>query len=1737
MTTLGQVIKLPPRPLDLQALVADVIMRDRHNSAIAAALNSTSGAPPSGLGPAHAVLASCTAWIHQDDDAHELCSLTACRNPLHPGPCKGWKHTLHLVSPGAYHQLEGERVRKANERRLKRIADLKAQNKPIPRKLLEEIKPKPAPTHGVSAVPLGQVGQKADLAGGQAHHAGHAVSNAAGITPSRPPVLPLGPKQKKPSVSGRGPAFVISQPKVTDQYKLDKADKITPQEWSQLSEGDKKIIRAELERIKKDGFGPQQKRADDLLTKLPAPAPAAPTPAHTPSAPAAPGKVSLGQAVKPVSTPAPAVPAATPTGLTNGAIAARRAVHGTGTDQFRVSEYERLTAADWASMPAVDKKLILSDLKDIKANGSMSNAGRAATVHTRLHDLTYKTTPSGQKVQIINLPAPAAPAAPAHVPSAPAAPSAPAGPLPQAAQQARAVAGRAVPKASMSKTHLDTYGKLTKAEFDQLDAKTQKTIRDDLANAKAKFLDPKKQKAAQDLLDRFGSLHPVSAPAAPGGAKGYSDPMNEAVKAVESGDRGTALARVSVLSKSSFKDMTKADQDKILTRLDAIRANPNNPDDQRSAAADLHRIISSGSAAETSRKWDHEPSFGELALAEKPKHAAPDTRVADALKAATDTTLPHADRVKALGAMDKAQFDALKPEEQRKITDALHSLHGGMRVNGSTVLDKEAEKALTAYTGQHPAIHRLQQAEADFRAGKIDGEKVYSELVHARVQAAGSKYGDPNSPYSKLEKEAKRVAEDNPTLPLWARASMIDNPYGKPAYRSVAAAQNRYKYNPAPRLSASDISDIFHTNTADLAQAHPVHAEAVRALREHIISTGLAPGSPWSEVTKGHVVDNLLHISYSEPEIPPDRLKDFRALPFAQQALVRKVMRDRLDAQTNDHAKTATWLAFRELRNDRALTATEHDAAKAAANSFARSDYLDTYHKLDPNEFDQLPGHVQGAILDHLHSLQKTAEIGGPVRTWAPLDDPLKVMPDALAAHLAGTRPLYSSRNQQIASDLANYGRSIVNPYDRYRQYSFVGPDKYLDMHHADQQAIETDLSRIGNDANNSLQVRYGALYTRDITLTKSNMAPNWNHVQALAVERADPHPGGAYDDGSVVSALNALNKSDYDSLDPTYREAIDTRIKALSSGSQQQALLAKFHPNAVPATPAGFTPTAQTTVQPHVQAALDTIYGVHPKSHTMAHQLSTYGALRGSDFHQLNTQEQNHLLSDLSFIATTAKGPSADKARKLIDRFTPAGTPAGHVPTPPVIPPANSVPGQVRYATPLTGTLHIAKDKGQPGDGWTTTPGGKRVWGKYGAAGLLLMHQDPVTGERRYLMVQRGPAISDPGKWQFPGGAIDEKETFHEGGAREVIEELGFDKNALNNAQVHGEHTHSIPGSSWKYVSVAAQVPSMLKPDLSTHHARAETSDAKWMTEAEIRKLDTDGKLLAPLAGGKLEQNVLSLFPGTLPNKLGNVVARPGPVTRRQQRLHLPSGGRIPPQQFNAWPHPHKPSTGKNLVSDKTAIDKLRQDVKHARTAYDGKTADGRLAAIGAMQGYDDTPTVVSKKEMDRLLATGDYIEVWRGVRGAGGYSARGSGSPGHKTAAQINEDLRSGPAYYGKGIFGNGYYFATQKSVAQQYADGSHGSILRALIPKSAVTALYPDMEREAHAASSQRSKAKGNTFEEGTLYDPGRWAAAKGIDGIEIQHHHTNKTGGWARHVARSGQPAFNWLNRSVLIVQEA
>ncbi len=74
-------------------------------------------------------------------------------------------------------------------------------------------------------------------------------------------------------------------------------------------------------------------------------------------------------------------------------------------------------------------------------------------------------------------------------------------------------------------------------------------------------------------------------------------------------------------------------------------------------------------------------------------------------------------------------------------------------------------------------------------------------------------------------------------------------------------------------------------------------------------------------------------------------------------------------------------------------------------------------------------------------------------------------------------------------------------------------------------------------------------------------------------------------------------------------------------------------------------------------------------------------------------------------------------------------------------------------------------------GDGWVLAADGEPRWGLYGAAGLLLRHQEP--GVTRFLIAERAPQVHHGGTWGFPGGALHRGEKPEEGARREAQEEF----------------------------------------------------------------------------------------------------------------------------------------------------------------------------------------------------------------------------------------------------------------------------------------------------------------------------------------------------------------------------
>ncbi|MEU5864281.1 NUDIX domain-containing protein [Nonomuraea sp. NPDC047529] len=152
---------------------------------------------------------------------------------------------------------------------------------------------------------------------------------------------------------------------------------------------------------------------------------------------------------------------------------------------------------------------------------------------------------------------------------------------------------------------------------------------------------------------------------------------------------------------------------------------------------------------------------------------------------------------------------------------------------------------------------------------------------------------------------------------------------------------------------------------------------------------------------------------------------------------------------------------------------------------------------------------------------------------------------------------------------------------------------------------------------------------------------------------------------------------------------------------------------------------------------------------------------------------------------------------------------------------------------------FQLLEYSGRPGDGYVNG----NLWGRYGAAGVLIRGMDE-QGQPRYLLMQQSQHVSNPGKWQLPGGALDSLERPVHAAARELSEELGVGQRYLDRLKLRGEHATEVGDTGWRYTNLAADGP-MFTPRLDSF----EVSGAKWFTLKELAAMANQGDLHPALA------------------------------------------------------------------------------------------------------------------------------------------------------------------------------------------------------------------------------------------------------------------------------------------------
>jgi 8-oxo-dGTP diphosphatase len=129
----------------------------------------------------------------------------------------------------------------------------------------------------------------------------------------------------------------------------------------------------------------------------------------------------------------------------------------------------------------------------------------------------------------------------------------------------------------------------------------------------------------------------------------------------------------------------------------------------------------------------------------------------------------------------------------------------------------------------------------------------------------------------------------------------------------------------------------------------------------------------------------------------------------------------------------------------------------------------------------------------------------------------------------------------------------------------------------------------------------------------------------------------------------------------------------------------------------------------------------------------------------------------------------------------------------------------------------------------WVDCDCGERHWGRYGAAGLLLLHRpadtDP-SAQPEVLLQLRAGWTHHGGTWALPGGARGHDESPAQAALREAHEEAGLLPDDVQLGEVvvqdHG---------AWSYTYVLAEITD--RPDLRP--TDEETEDLAWVPLDEV--------------------------------------------------------------------------------------------------------------------------------------------------------------------------------------------------------------------------------------------------------------------------------------------------------------
>lgn len=152
---------------------------------------------------------------------------------------------------------------------------------------------------------------------------------------------------------------------------------------------------------------------------------------------------------------------------------------------------------------------------------------------------------------------------------------------------------------------------------------------------------------------------------------------------------------------------------------------------------------------------------------------------------------------------------------------------------------------------------------------------------------------------------------------------------------------------------------------------------------------------------------------------------------------------------------------------------------------------------------------------------------------------------------------------------------------------------------------------------------------------------------------------------------------------------------------------------------------------------------------------------------------------------------------------------------------------------------------------------------------------------------------------------------------------------------------------------------------------------------------------------------------------------------------------------------------------------------------------------AISEYTGFNGLPQTVSENEFD--LISSIQLPLYRGIS-----------TTATKSAAEMANDFKTGPVYFGKNAYGSGIYFSPESTVAKNYA-GNNGTVVSVVLSDDVKYITYTELNSIAMNLFVD-SRYKNNPKLQSVMgskakIDYGRLATLLGYDAIKLDGFNNN------------------------------